>query len=71
MKNILEGKLESKIPRGRSRAQWCDNIKEWTGYSIAEFTRLARQRGEWRQISSQPWIQDGTVNKKDVQQLII
>ena len=61
MKNILEGKLEGKRPRGRPRAQWCDNIKEWTGYSMAKCTRLASQREEWRQISSQPWIQDGTV----------
>ena len=61
MKNILEGKLEGKRPRGRPRAQWCDNIKEWTGFSMAESTRLARQREEWRRISSQPWIQDGTI----------
>ena len=61
MKNILEGKLQGKRPRGRPRAQWCDNIKEWTGFSMAESTRLARQREEWRRISSQPWIQDGTI----------
>ena len=61
MKNILEGKLEGKRPRGRPRAQWCDNIKEWTGYSMAKCTRLASQREECRQITSQPWIQDGTV----------
>ena len=35
MKNILEGKMEGRRPRGRPRAQWCD-IKEWSGHSLAE-----------------------------------
>ena len=61
MKNILEGKMEGRRPRGRPRAQWCDNIKEWSGHSLAECTRMANQREVWRQISSQPWTQDGTV----------
>ena len=60
MKNILEGKMEGRRPRGRPRAQWCDNIREWSGHSLAECTRLANQREVWRQISSQPWTQDDT-----------
>ena len=59
-KNILEGKMEGRRPRGRPQAQSCDNIKEWSGHSLAERTTLANQRDVWRQISSQSWTQDGT-----------
>ena len=27
---IIEGKVEEKIKRGRQRKQWYDNTKEWT-----------------------------------------
>ena len=61
MKNILEGRMEGSRPRGRPRAQWSDNVKEWSGHNLAECTRLAEQRDLWRRISSQPWRQDGTI----------
>ena len=58
MKNIVEGKLEGTRPRGRPRAQWSDNIKQWSGLSLTTCTRLAEDREQWRQISSLP--QSGT-----------
>ena len=53
-KNILEGKAERRRQRDRPRAQWCDNIKEWSEHSLVKCTRLANQREVWYQISSQP-----------------
>ena len=61
MKDILEGKLEGRRPQGRPRAQWCDNIKQWTGRSLAECSRLAEKRDEWRRVSSQPLGREGTL----------
>ena len=55
MRNILEGKMQGKRPKGRPRAQWADIIKEWTGCSLNECTRLARNRDAWRRsLSRQP-----------------
>ena len=31
---ILEGKVEGKRSRGRPKATWLDNIKDWTGLSL-------------------------------------
>ena len=61
MKTILEGKVEGKRPQGRPRAQWCDNIKQWTGRSLADCTRMAEDRDLWRRASSQPLGRDGTL----------
>ena len=66
MKDLLEGKMEGSRPRGRPRAQWCDNIKEWTGHSLTECTRLAENREMWRRISRQPCIQEGTINQSSI-----
>ena len=58
--NILEGKVEGRRPRGRHQAQWCDNIKELSRYSILDCTILAN-RVVWHQVSSQAWTEDRTV----------
>ena len=60
MKDILEGKMEGRRPKGRPRAQWSDNIKQWTGRSLAVCSRLAENREEWRRFSSQPLGREGT-----------
>ena len=54
MRNLLEGKMQGKRPKGRPHAQWADNIKEWTGRSLKECTRLAKNRDAWRSLSRQP-----------------
>ena len=61
MKNTLKGWMEGNSPLGRPRAHSCGNIKEWSGHSLLECTRLANQQEMWHQIFSQPWSQDGTV----------
>ena len=47
-KNILttalEGKLEGKRPRGRSRNTWMSHIKEWTGQTAYACTQQATAR---------------------------
>ena len=60
MKDILEGKMKGTRPRGRPRAQWTDNIKQWTGLTMAECSRLVMNRVEWRRISSQPRDREDT-----------
>ena len=60
MKNILEGRLEGTRARGRPRAQWSDNIREWAGCSLMECTRLASDRERWRHVSRQPLPRAGT-----------
>ena len=60
VKNILVGKMEGRRLRDRPPAQWCNNIEEWSGHSLAECPRLANLREVWRQISGQPWTQEST-----------
>jgi len=38
--------------RGQPKKEWGDNIKEWTGHSLAQVTRLADDRKEWRRLIS-------------------
>ena len=60
MKDILEGRLEGTRARGRPRAQWSDNIREWAGCGLMECTRLASDRERWRHVSRQPLPRAGT-----------
>ena len=46
-KEILEGKLEGKRPRGRQRTAWTDNIKSTTKLSMGECTRQYQYRVSW------------------------
>ena len=43
---ILEGRLDGKRRQGRPR--WTDDIKEWSNRTVAECSRLARDRQQWR-----------------------
>ena len=45
IKNILEGCMEGKRPRGRPRAQWCDNIKEWSVHNLSRVHQIGRAEG--------------------------
>ena len=53
-KEILEGKLEGTRSVGRQRLLWTDNIKEWTGRTLTNCTRAAKNRKEWKIITRRP-----------------
>ena len=53
-KTILEGAVEGKRARGRQRATWTDNIREWTSLSLYQCTRKTSNREDWRIITRQP-----------------
>ena len=53
-KTVLEGKIEGKRARGRQRAMWTDNIREWTSLPLSESTRIATNRDAWRVIARRP-----------------
>ena len=58
---LLEGKVEGKRSRGRPRAEWMDNIFEWTGTSeYCEIVRMAQNREQWRIIAANLLREDGT-----------
>jgi len=55
--DVLEGKLNSKLPQGRPRRMWLDDIKSWTGLdSYEKIKNLANDRKSWRacHITCQP-----------------
>ena len=45
---ILEGRIDGKRRRGRPMRRWTDDIKDWSNRSVAECSRLARDRQQWR-----------------------
>ena len=45
-KNIVEGKRR----RGRPAAGWLDDIKEWTGLTVTNASRLANDRRRWKAL---------------------
>ena len=49
-KDCLQGTVQGGRKRGRPRKMWKDNIKEWTGLSLAEATRMAENRDLWRDM---------------------
>ena len=47
---IIQGLVEGKRQRGRPKVGWMKNINDWTGLGLAEASRAALDRGEWRKI---------------------
>ena len=47
---ILQGKVEGTRPRGRPRRTWINDLKEWTGRTSAQLTRLADDRQSWKSL---------------------
>jgi hypothetical protein len=50
---ILVGKLEEKIPLGRPRRRWVDNIKmdlREPGWDGGDWIELAQDRDQWRAL---------------------
>jgi hypothetical protein len=51
---ILVGKREGKIPLGRPRCRWMDNIKmdlRGIGWDGMEWIALAQDRDQWRALT--------------------
>ena len=40
-KDILQGRVPGKRPKGRPRKQWTDGLKQWTGMTLYNLTRMA------------------------------
>jgi len=50
--DVLQGKLNSKLPQGRPRRMWLDDTKSWTGLdSYEKIKNLANDRKSWRACS--------------------
>lgn len=49
-KLIIEGMVEGKRRRGRPRKTSIDDVIQWTGLSVKEMIRLAKERTQWRNI---------------------
>ena len=49
-KDCLQGTVQGVRKSGRPRKMWKDNIKEWTGLSLADATRMAENRDLWRDM---------------------
>jgi hypothetical protein len=60
LKDILEGKSQGKLSRDRQRLKWTDNIKRWTGETLAVNTIKSRNRVEWRSMVANLRSGDGT-----------
>ena len=43
-RDILQGTVEGRRPRGKSRKCWMDNIREWTGLTIRQLIDMANDR---------------------------
>ena len=59
-KVTLEGPLEGKISRGRSRTEWVTNLKEWTGMRYEDLVRLAQYWKQWRFMTAHFLEEDST-----------
>ena len=46
-KTVLQGFTSGSRARGRQRRLWIDNLKDWSGKSLEELTRLAENRQLW------------------------
>lgn len=49
-KDLLEGKVNGKIGKGRPTVSWGDNIKKWMGKNYAGCKRTAQNGQKWRQL---------------------
>jgi hypothetical protein len=49
-KHLIQGSVEGRRGRGRPITSWTDDIKSWTGGSMARATNLAHDRDVWRAL---------------------
>jgi hypothetical protein len=59
LKDILAGKIQGKRSSGRQMLTWTENIKRWTGETLAVNIKL-RNRVEWRSMVANLRYGDGT-----------
>jgi len=50
--HVLHRTVAGKRRRGRPRRRWTDDIKQWTGISVAECVQYAKDRSAWRALVS-------------------
>jgi len=50
--HVLHGIVAGKRRQGRPRRRWTDDIKQWTGISVAECIQHAKDRSAWRALVS-------------------
>ena len=50
VKTILQGTVKGARRRGRQKARWEDNTKEWTGMGFRDSLRTAEDREGWKGI---------------------
>jgi len=50
--HVLHGRIAGNRGRGRPRRRWTDDIKQWTGRSVAECVQCAADRSNWRSVVS-------------------
>lgn len=43
LKSIVRSKIVGKRGRGRSRKTWIQNVREWTGRTTVELSRIAQK----------------------------
>ncbi|KAI8507539.1 hypothetical protein Bbelb_149190 [Branchiostoma belcheri] len=52
--HILQGRICGSRSRGRPRRRWVDDIRDWTGRSLADCTQMAKDRDGWRKLDKTP-----------------
>ena len=58
---LLEGRMEGKRSRGRPRAEWIDNIREWTKMKqYNDLVKTAQDREKWRAMAANIQREEGT-----------
>jgi len=55
---ICQGYVDGKRARGRPRRRWMDDVEEWTGMTMADCVRSARNREQWRKLASSTLVTD-------------
>src|SRR6218665_1201904 len=55
---ICQGYVDGERARGRPRRRWVDDVKEWTGMTMADCVRSARNREQWRRMTSSTLVSD-------------
>ncbi len=48
--DIIQGKIEGRLGRGRPRICYIDNIKQWTDLKMSEVIQACHHRERWRSI---------------------
>ena len=57
---LMEGRINGRRGRGRPRAMWTDNIKEWTKISYNDCIGVAQDRERWRSMTANLLTTNGT-----------